>query len=624
MLAETALQTDLCVVGGGMAGVCAALAAARNGARVVLLQDRSLLGGNASSEIRMHMVGASCSGKRPGARESGLIDELRVEDAVRNPQRSPHLFDVLLYDKVISEPNITLLLDTACAGCQVDESEQGRRITQVRALRHSTEDAFTIRAPFFVDCSGDSRLGLEAGADWRMGREARGEFDESLAPEQADSHTLGSTILFTARRHDRPMPFVAPAWARRFSEADLRLRSHSELDFGYWWIEWGGHLDTVKDNAAIRHELLRIVLGAWDHVKNGCSRRPEIARETYDKAVEGLAAFAHQPDPANWALDWIGFLPGKRESRRLLGPFILTQHDIQAGRILADQVAYGGWWLDLHPPLGVDAPDTFPCAHHPAPHLYTIPLRALFSRNVDNLFFAGRNISASHVAFSSTRVMATCAVMGQAVGAAAAVGLERGLARAAELAEPPHIGVIQQRLLRDGAFLIGLTHADPADKARLAVVTASDETSDGAASQVLNGLTRATRPELHPDLPLATNRWTSGALPAWIELRWPSPQTLSEIHLTFDTGFQRELTLTMSDAYAATMIRGPQPETVRDYRLEFSGPSGGVVETLSVRGNYLGRRVHRLAEPVLASALRLVVEATHGAPEARLFEIRAY
>jgi hypothetical protein len=624
MTRETTLETDLCVVGGGIAGVCAALAAARNGARVVLIQDRSVLGGNASSEVRMHMVGASCSGQRPGARESGIIDELRVEDAVRNPHRSPHLFDLLLYDKVFCEPNITLLLDTACVGCSTASSPAGgtaKRITHVHALRNLTEETLIVQAPLFADCSGDGRLGLEAGADWRMGREGQDEFGESHAPELVDTYTLGSSILFMAREYDRPMPFQAPAWVRRFTEDDLRLRSHAELDFGYWWIEWGGHLDTIQDNPAIRHELLRIALGMWDHVKNHCTCREGVARETYDKAVRGTS-FPVQ-DPENWALEWVGFLPGKRESRRLLGPHILTQHDVEAGRVFDDQVAYGGWWLDIHPPLGVDAIDEFPCIHNQVEHLYSIPLRALFSRNIENLFVAGRNISATHVAFSSSRVMATCALAGQAVGTAAAVALRRGAGRAAALVDSPMINEIQQTLLRDGAYLIGLANADPKDRARSARVFTSDETEDGTATQVINGVTRATFPDLHPCLPEASNRWTSQTLPAWIELRWESPQAISEVHLTFDTGFQRELTLTMSERYSARMVRGPQPETVRDYRLEFEGAQGEDYR-LQIRDNYLGRRVHKLPETVITSTLRLVVETTHGALEARVFEIRAY
>ena len=144
--------------------------------------------------------------------------------------------------------------------------------------------------------------------------------------------------------------------------------------------------------------------------------------------------------------------------------------------------------------------------------------------------------------------------------------------------------------------------------------------------QVLNGVQRVTGPELHPSLPEATNRWASYRVPAWIELTWDTPQTISEIHLTFDTGFQRELTLTMSDRYNARMVRGPQPETAKDYRLEFVGsPAGeGPKAALPVKDNYLGRRVHVLNEPLTVSSVRLVVEATHGIPEANVFEVRIY
>jgi hypothetical protein len=609
---STILETDFCIAGGGMSGVCAALAAARNGARVVLLQDRSVPGGNASSEVRMHICGASCSGKRPGARESGIIDELRVEDAVRNPRRSPHLFDLLLYDRIVSEPNITLLLDTTATGCEISQG----RILSAGAVRHSTEDEFTIRARYFADCTGDGRLGLEAGADFRMGREARAEYGEPLAPERADGSVLGSSILFQARRREHPVAFAAPAWARKFSERALRLRSHAELGFGYWWVEWGGHLDTIADNAAIRHELLRIALGVWDHIKNHCARRPQIDAAAYDKTAEGAEeAWA---DAANWELDWIGFLPGKRESRRFLGPHVLTQSDIQAGRIFEDQVAYGGWYIDTHPTLGVDAVEEYPCAHHPVPHLYSIPLRCLYSRNVGNLFFAGRNASATHVAFASTRVMATCALMGQAIGTAAAYAVRTG---AAELASAPHIGAIQQMLLRDGAFLIGLRNEDPDDLARSARVSASS----GEPRALQSGIGRRTRPELHPALPDASNCWAPAELPAWIEVAWEKPCRIAEVRLVFDTGLERELTLSMNDEFSARMVRGPQPETVRHYRVEYLAAGGeGLRPVAEVHDNYQGLRVHRLAEPVSARALRVTVEATHGAAAARVFAVRVY
>jgi hypothetical protein len=255
------LQVDFAIVGGGMAGVCAAIAAARNGTKVALIQDRSVLGGNASSEVKMHIVGADCHGQRPGAWETGLIEELRLDDAVANPYRCYPQWDLLLYAKVKAEPNIILLLDTDCTGCEVD-AKTGE-IRTVHALRNSTDDVYEITAQLFADCSGDSRLALEAGADMQVGRESREQFGESLAQPKEDLHTLGSSILLTGRRHETPQPFCAPGWTRKFTKDDLNYRPIHSFEYGYWWFEWGGQLDTIHDNEIIRHELLRIALGIW-------------------------------------------------------------------------------------------------------------------------------------------------------------------------------------------------------------------------------------------------------------------------------------------------------------------------------------------------------------------------
>ncbi|ATC65551.1 FAD dependent oxidoreductase family protein [Nibricoccus aquaticus] len=592
------LQTDFVVVGGGLAGVCAALAAARNGAKVVLIQDRSVLGGNASSEIRMHTVGADIHGRRPGARETGIIEELRLEDAARNPHRSYAQWDLLLYEKVMGEPNITLLLDTDCTGCVKEKSGSGqKRIVSLNAVRQLTEERFTIRGSFFADCSGDGRLGFEAGAEFTVGREGKSDYGESLALDNSDRQTLGSSIMFTARKYDAPQPFRAPSWVRRFEKREFTFRPIDGFEYGYWWAEWGGQLDTIKDNAVIRHELLRIALGVWDYVKNS----------------------GHHPDSANWALDWVGAIPGKRESRRFLGPHVLTQQDLQAGIIFPDTVAYGGWPLDLHPPSGIDATEEAPCRHFHLEHLYGIPLRSLYSRNVANLFFAGRNISATHVAFASTRVMATCAVMGQAIGTAAARAVG---ARAEEIGaffSEAEMANLQQRLLRDDAFLPGLRNADENDLARTASVAASSEVIHGAAAQVIDGASREWRPDLGPWADGSTHRWTAASLPAWIELSWPAVRTVREIHLTFDSGLQRELTLSASDSTTKKIVRAPQPELVRDYTLLLDGRP-----VLEVKDNLLRKRVHRLPAPVAASRLRLQVQTTHGVAEARVFEIRVY
>ncbi len=585
------LDADVVVVGGGMAGVCAAIAAARNGVSVALVQDRPVLGGNSSSEIRMHIVGANCHGRRidTDSRESGILEELRLEDAVRNPQRSFSMWDLLLYEWVRREPNITLLLNTSCIGVTM---ERENRIGAVIALRNTTEDLLTIRGKVFIDCSGDSRLGVEAGAEFRKGREGREEFGESLAPAKPDNKTLGSSILFIARKYDRPMPFKPPEWIRKFPRCeDLPHRAHKSWEYGYWWVEWGGELDTIKDNERIRDELLAIALGVWDHIKNS----------------------GFHPESENWALEWIGFLPGKRESRRFVGDYILNQHDLQRGEVFEDGVAFGGWPIDLHPPEGIDTKE--PPARQVHIPLYNIPFRCLYSRNIVNLLFAGRNISATHVAFGSTRVMGTCSVMGQAAGTAAALCVQHNCTPR-ELGKEA-IKELQQLLLKQDAYIIGVTNSDPYDLARTAEVRVSSEVRGYEAVNVINGVSRGVYER--------KNRWASDPtqpLPQWLELRFRETKRVREIHLTFDTGLNRELTLSAADAVNRRIVIGPQPETVRDYEVQaLYGDSTRTV--VKVEGNYQRKRVHQF-EPQLATGIRVIIHATNGDKSARIFEVRAY
>lgn len=607
--AEESLTCDLLVAGGGMAGVCCALAAARLGSRVILCQDRSVLGGNASSEVRMHIVGAT--GLHGGTelvdelREGGLIEEIRLDLAVHNPQRSPALMDLLLYDKCRREPNLTLLLNTTVAAAEVE----GGLIRSVRAERPSTEQAFRIRAAMFADCTGDGRLGLEAGAPFRHGREAKSEHGEALAREVADKHTLGSSILFQARRHDRPMPFTAPPWVRRFEAGDLRLRPYAQsgfdlgLEYGYWWIEWGGCLDTIRDNERIRDELLAITLGVWDFVKNR----------------SGV-------DAAHWALEWIGFLPGKRESRRFVGQHVLTEQDLIESRSFADAIGFGGWPIDTHPPEGVDAPDLPPCTQHELPFVYDIPLRACVSVGPRNLFFAGRNLSASHIAFASTRVMATCAAVGQGVGTAAALALRAGVAPADIAGQPELMHAIQQRLLRDDAHLLGVVPDDAGDLVRCASEIVASSAQPGAGpEQVRSGCTRILHRVPAERRQPGLHRWMSEpGLPAWLEVCWPEPVELGEVQLVFDTGLHRLLTLSMADGYTRKMLWGQaQPETVRDYTLS-AATADGWLELVRVEGNHQRRRVHALTPPVRTHVLRLAITATNGLDHARVVEVRAH
>jgi hypothetical protein len=460
--ARRRIETDILIAGGGMSGVCAALAAARNGAKVVLLQDRSRLGGNASSEIRMHIVGASQL--KQVWRETGILEELMLTESVTNPQASYEMLDYVLYDKVFSEKNITLLLDTV----MYEVFTEGDTISRINAFCSPTEELYEITAKKFADCTGDGTLAALAGAEFMRGREAKSTYNESLGLEKADDITMGNSLMFEAQQHDKPMPFVAPTWARKYTFKDFQHRKIGSYEYGYWWIELGGMEDIVNDGQKIRDDLMAVVFGIWDYIKNS----------------------GDHPKAANWALSWFGLIPGKRESRRITGDYVMTQRDAQAPSLLEDRVAYGGWPLDDHLPEGMDDTSQKPFRSIPLKGPYSIPMRSLYSKTFDNLYMAGRNISVSHVALSTTRVMATCAVLGQAIGTAMAYNIGQGLTPRQLCSDKKHIDRLQQILLRQDQAMLGVVNTDEQDIARSAAVSASHETADGAANQVIDGINR--------------------------------------------------------------------------------------------------------------------------------------
>lgn len=356
----------------------------------------------------------------------------------------------------------------------------------------------------------------------------------------------------------------------------------------------------MKDNERIRDELLAITLGVWDFVKN----HSDI-------------------DASHWALEWIGFVPGKRESRRFIGQHILTENDLLTSRAFPDAIAYGGWPIDTHPPEGVDAPNEPPCTQHHLPFIYDIPLRCCVSAGPRNLMFAGRNISATHIAFASTRVMATCAVVGQGVGTTAALALRQNVLAADIAVDAKLVRAIQQQLLRDDCYLIGISNDDAHDLVRTAAqITASS--SQNAAESIRSGHTRIVTMLPADRQTPGLHRWMRRELPATLEIRWNEPVSICEVVLTFDTGLHRLLTLSQADGYTQKMLWGrPQPETVRDYELSLETPDGWqTVETIP--NNHQRLRRHLLSEPISTTALRLTITATNGLDHARVVEVRAY
>ena len=405
MLNRKKISADLCVVGGGMAGICAAIAAAREGAKVVLMHERPVLGGNASSEIRMWVCGAQGENNR----ETGILEEILLENLYRNPTKNYYIWDTVLYDFVIREKNITLLLNCTCMDAKVEKGSfaDGRdtKITEITGYQLTTQTFFDVDAKFYSDCSGDSILAPLTGAHFKIGRECGDDYGEQTHVKVPDDFTMGMSCLLQGRQTDKKVKFTPPEWSTKLKDEEVERRGTDIYNSyeNFWYLELGGNRNTIDDTEESTSDLIKLSVGMWDYIKN-----------------------SGKFDADNWELEFLGFLAGKRESRRMTGEYVVTQKDISGNVIFDDTVAYGGWPLDDHFPMGfyhVGAPNTN--FRTPAP--YTLPYRALYSENVENLFFAGRNISMTHMAMSSIRVMATCALLGQAVGTAAALGAKYNL-----------------------------------------------------------------------------------------------------------------------------------------------------------------------------------------------------
>ncbi len=572
---------DFCVVGGGMAGLLAAVAAARHGVRTALVHDRPVLGGNASSEVRMHICGAHGENRR----ESGLLEEVQLENHYRNPLTNYSIWDSVLYGFGRYQENLELFLN--CSVCDCATADQ--RIESVTGWQLTTETTHTICAKLFADCSGDGILAPLSGADFRRGREARSEFGETFGPDEADDKTMGLSCLLQAREYNTPQPFVPPDWAYTFRTPEqINQRNVDLRKTNFWWIEVGGEHDEIHDTEKLRDELLRIAFGTWDHLKN----YSDLA-ETY----------------RNWAIDWVGFLPGKRESRRYVGDHILTQPDIESAGAFDDIVAYGGWTMDDHFTKGFYEKHGG-TIHHPAPSPFGIPYRTLYSRTIDNLFCAGRNHSATHAAMSATRVMATTSLMGQAVGTAAALAVSlsltpRGVGEKA-------ITELQNQLMEDDCFLPGKLRPMP-ELTASATLTASE----GNPEPVRNGMDRS--------FDGVDNGWT-GSLGGWLEYRFEESLPVETVRLVFDSDLNRVdvnrgfIAKNMRHYYSLEADRWTVPATmVRRFRVEAETSPGQWECVAEIEKNY--QRLVRVPVKRNAAAVRVVFDETWGAETVHVFGI---
>ncbi len=393
---EDAGKFDLVVVGGGMAGTCTAISAARLGLQVALIQNRPVLGGNNSSEIRVHLNGNIH--QPPYPRLGDVVAEL--DPGKRgNAQPASYYNDDKKLRVVRAEPNIHLFLNTHAF--QVEKRRD--RIVAVLARELTTSRELRFTAPLFADCTGDGTIGYLAGADWRMGRESRAETGESLAPEEPDKMTMGASVQWYSAQTDEPSPFPDCPWALEFNEASCQNATRGDWDW-----ESGLNKNQITEIEHIRDHTFRAIYGNWAFQKNHSK---------------------HKDKYANRRLDWVAYVAGKRESRRLLGDVILQQQDIEEFREFPDAFVTTTWSIDLHYPAPKNT-EHFPGMEFrticvtPAIKPYPIPYRCLYSRNVENLFMAGRDISVTHVALGTIRVMRTGGMMGELVGMAASLAVK--------------------------------------------------------------------------------------------------------------------------------------------------------------------------------------------------------
>lgn len=381
---------DFVVVGAGISGMCAAVAAARQGLKVALVNDRPVLGGNNSSEIRVHLGGTIEVGPYPAL---GRMQREFGHSKQGNAQPAENYEDGKKQSFIDGEPNITLLAPYRAISLVMKEAS----IASVTVQNIETGGQITLKAPLFSDCTGDGTIGYLAGADYRYGREAASEFGESLAPENADNAVMGASVQWYTKKTDKASPFPKFEYGLNFTQ-----KSVQKVTMGEWTWETGMQHDMTTQFEYVRDYGLAVIYSNWSYLKN------------------------HMGEYKDRALDWVAYVAGKRESRRLLGDYIYKQDDIEKAVFHEDATFATTWSIDLHFP---DPENTkyFPGEEfktrtvHNRIYPAAVPYRCLYSRNVDNLFMAGRNISVTHVALGTTRVMRTCGMSGEVVGLAAAV-----------------------------------------------------------------------------------------------------------------------------------------------------------------------------------------------------------
>ncbi len=571
---------DFVVVGGGMAGTCAAIAAARLGLDVALVQDRPVLGGNNSSEVRVHLQGKT---NLPPYPELGnLVREL--DSGMQGNAQPPENYNDAKKLRVAgAEDNLSLFLNMHVYRAEMN----GNAIAAVIAKNTRTGEDLRFPARWFADCTGDGTLGFLAGADYRMGRESRAETGEELAPDVPDAMTMGSSVQWYSVETEHPAPFPECPWAEPFTEETAQ-----KVKMGEWDWETGMNRNQITEIEYIRDHALRIIYGNWAFLKN----------HSADKA-----------DYANRRLEWVAYVAGKRESRRLLGDVVLQQQDIDYRREFEDASVTTTWTIDLHYPEPTNS-EQFPgrefrsIAEHKRIVPYPIPYRCLYSRNIENLFMAGRNISVTHVALGTIRVMRTGGMMGEVIGMAASLCKKHGTTpRGVYAHHLEDLQVLMQQGVGEPPREIALEPpswretAGP-NLARSATITVSSvlDPAQYPPENINDGII---------DLDNANSRWCSAreGIPHTVDFQWDTPQTISAARIVSGWRTGPHDIQGQAQAFAVQTLKNGDWQDIP-----------GTVQTHNTAHDW-----HARFEPVTADRLRLEVRAASG-DIARIFEVELF
>lgn len=445
---EIEINADLVVAGGGLPGICTAIQSARMGLKTALINNRPYFGGNSSAELMINIMGASGMQEfNYNARETGIIEELFLENMYYNPRHNRYVWDGIILDKLQAEENLMLFPNTCIDA--VDMTKEGN-IHSLSGLQTTTEKRYVFRAPLFVDDTGDGVVGFLAGAEYRYGREARAEFGERFAPDEADDGVLPSTMVFFAHDTGCPVSYKPPHFAKDYTKTDVleyRIIPPDNFQQFQWYYELDGRMNQMDEYEEILQHHRELVYGVWDYIKNS----GKFAADNYE-------------------FSYVSPIAGKRESRRLIGDYILTEGDITNQRDFKDTIGHGGWSIDLHALDGFYSKEIIN-RHIFLKGIYQIPYRCCYSKDVKNLFIEGRCMSVSHVALGTVRTMATLSTVGQA-NAVAAFLCKKYNVLPKQVGEE-HLDELQNLLMKADQYIVGKKYSDSANLAEMAEISVS-------------------------------------------------------------------------------------------------------------------------------------------------------